>query len=266
MSPRHDHDRDNEASVPDTEGRDGQRDLSSGEAKNPPDEPGCSRREFLKLSGLIAAGFGISGWADLIWTREGLAAIPVSEGYLLVDPKKCQGCLTCMLACSLVHEGVESLSLARIQVRQNSFSRWPDDLMIDQCRQCERPLCVEACPVGALKAEAEFGYVRMVKKDECLGCGACFRACPRTPKGAVVMPCGETCGESRPYSRKCDLCADTPFWHETGGPEGKQACVQVCPVGAIAFTSQLPEQEGDSGYKVNLRDRAWRKLGFPGTD
>ncbi len=65
------------------------------------------------------------------------------------------------------------------------------------------------------------------------------------------------------YSRKCDLCAHTPFWNEAGGPGGKQACVEVCPVKAIAFTDKLPDQDGDSGYKVNLRDRNWYKLGFP---
>ena len=48
--------------------------------------------------------------------------IPAADGYLLVDIEKCQGCSSCMLACSLIHEGVESLSLARIQILQNSAS------------------------------------------------------------------------------------------------------------------------------------------------
>ena len=30
--------------------------------------------------------------------------IPASDGYFLVDVKKCQGFASCMLACSLVHE------------------------------------------------------------------------------------------------------------------------------------------------------------------
>ena len=224
-----------------------------------------SRRKFLKFSGMIAAGLGIGGVTNLIWTRDGRAAIRVSEGYLLVDPKKCQGCLSCMLACSLVHEGVESLSSARIQVMQNSFAKWPDDLMIDQCRQCEEPLCVQACPVDALEVNPEFGFVRMVDKDQCIACGACADACPYRPSRAVVMASEED-NTNLAYSRKCDLCADTPFWNEKGGPEGKQACILICPVGAIAFTPELPIQEGDSGYKVNLRDRNWKKLGFPTHD
>ena len=65
-------------------------------------------------------------------------------------------------------------------------------------------------------------------------------------------------------SRKCDLCAITPYhWDEAGGgPDGKQACVEVCPVGAIKFTREIPVQDGDAGYKVNLRDSAWQQLGY----
>ena len=50
-------------------------------------------------------------------------------------------------------------------------------------------------------------------------------------------------------SLKCDLCVDTPFWNEDGGPNGKQACKEVCPFDAIEFTREVPVQEGDIGYK-----------------
>jgi protein NrfC len=38
--------------------------------------------------------------------------------------------------------------------------------------------------------------------------------------------------------------------------------VEVCPLGAIQFTAEVPVQEGDAGYKVNLRGENWKKLGF----
>jgi len=223
---------------------------------------GFSRREFLVLSGSAAIGIGISGCTHLIWTKEaGVAAIPVSEGYLLVDTKKCQGCLSCMLACSMVHEGEINLSRSRIQVMQNSFEKWPDDLTIEQCRQCVDPACVEACEYDALKADPDFGNVRTVDPEKCVGCGACVEACPYTPSRPVVVEDEQYQGEEK--SRKCDLCARTPFWEEAGGPKGKQACIEVCPVGALSFTTQVPVQEGDTGYKVNLRDETWAALGYP---
>jgi protein NrfC len=65
------------------------------------------------------------------------------------------------------------------------------------------------------------------------------------------------------YVRLCDLCAEAPYWPENGGPHGKQACIEVCPMEAIAFTTIIPCQEGDSGYVVNLRGTVWAELGYP---
>jgi protein NrfC len=229
-----------------------------------------TRREFLKYSGTIVLLVGSGCYvpvnrksADHKALVKSSSGIPASDGYLLVDIKKCQGCVSCMLACSLVHEGVESTSLSRIQVIQNSFQAFPDDVTIEQCRQCVEPACVEACPVDALKASPKYGNVRMVDRNKCIGCGACFDECPFTPSRAYLAPDDAFDGENK--SRKCDLCSTAPYhWDPAGGgPDGKQACVEVCPLGAIKVTKEIPLQEGDAGYKVNLRDRNWRRLGYP---
>ncbi|MFC2023176.1 4Fe-4S dicluster domain-containing protein [Chloroflexota bacterium] len=236
-----------------------------------------TRRDFLKVTGAIVivagtAGCGPSardespGPTNTSGTGQILvpaSEIPPADGYLLVDIEKCQGCASCMLACSLIHEGVESLSLSRIQIMQNSFEAFPDDLTIEQCRQCVEPACVMVCPTGALKADARYGNVRMVDKEVCIGCGLCNDACPYTPSRAYLAADEEHGSENK--SRKCDLCASAPHhWDEAGGgPNGKQACVEVCPVGAIKFTEKIPKQSGDRGYRVDLRDRNWGKLGYP---
>ena len=190
------------------------------------------------------------------------SGIPASDGYLLVDIKKCQGCASCMLACSLVHEGVESLSLSRIQIIQNSFEAFPDDVTVEQCRQCVDPACVEACPESALTADARFDNVRMVELEKCTGCGACEEACPCIPSRSKLVAAENFDGDDKAF--KCDLCSITPYhWdYAGGGPAGKQACVEVCPVGAIKFTKEIPVQMGEIGYKVNLRTKNWWKLGY----
>ncbi len=231
-----------------------------------------TRREFLKVSGTIifwaGSGFYIPAMGgqtdpDTAKAPFQTAGIPPSDGYLIVDIKKCQGCASCMLACSLVHEGVESLSLARIQIMQDSFKAFPADVTIEQCRHCVDPACVRACPADALKANPAYGNVRMAAPDRCIGCGACFEACPFKPSRSVVAADERFKGKIK--SRKCDLCADTPYhWDKAGGgPKGRQACVEVCPVGAIGFTRSIPIQEGDAGYRVNLRNQAWARLGYP---
>ena len=213
-----------------------------------------SRRDFLKFTGTVAIGAGVL--QKLIWLDDSVAAIPASEGYLLVDTKKCQGCLSCMLACSLVHEGTQNLSFARIQILQNSFGKFPDDLTMAQCRQCVEPACVEACPEKALYVDKKNGNIRIVDVKKCIGCKSCVQACPFEPSRALWNP-------DKKKTLKCDLCSDAPFWSEKGGPKGKQACVEVCPLNAIKFTKEIPIQKGDLGYKVNLRGESWKKLGYP---
>ena len=212
-----------------------------------------SRRDFLRFIGTVTIGAEVL--PRLIWLNDAIAAIPASKGYLLVDTKKCQGCLSCMLACSLVHEGIENLSLARIQILQNSFEKFPDDLTMAQCRQCVEPACVEACPEKALFVDKKNGNVRIVDVKKCVGCKACIQACPFEPSLALW-------NTDKKKALKCDLCSDAPFWSEKGGVKGKQACVEVCPLSAIKFANEIPEQRGDTGYKVNLRGESWKKLGY----
>ena len=221
------------------------------------------RRDFLVISGAVVVGIG-TGVLHAANTKpqkpvvsaDKSSGIPPSSGYLLVDPKKCQGCMTCMLACSLVHEGRENISLSRIQIIQNPFAGFPGDILLEQCRQCVSPACVKACPTGALHADTKNGNIRMVNVKKCIGCMRCINACPFEPGRAIW-------NFEEKHSQLCDLCSDTPFWKEPGGPSGKQACVAVCPVNAIKFTKDIPVQEGDAGYTVNLRGKAWKKLGYP---
>lgn len=158
---------------------------------------------------------------------------PQSEGYLVVNNKKCAGCLSCMLVCSLVHEGEENLVLSRIQIIHNTFNKYPDDIKAAVCRQCGKPLCVQACPeeINACYIDTAHGNVRIIDETKCNGCGQCIEACPFVPH----MPVWNAVKQ---VAVKCDLCLNTPFWNEQGGPNGKQACIEICPVNAIKLVKR----------------------------
>lgn len=226
------------------------------------DEPRkTSRRNFIKVGSASLIGLSIGSlFPGGKWLEHKVYAVPASEGYLLVDTKKCQGCNTCMMICSLAHHGEMNLSTARIQIQQNPYKPFPDDIDISQCRQCAYPACAAACPTGALHADEKNGNVRLVSPDKCIGCQKCIEACPYTPTRTVW-------NHEEKHAQKCDLCLNTPYWKEQGGPKGLQACVQVCPNSAIKFTKEIPTQAGDSGYKVNLRkEDAWGEFGWPVED
>lgn len=215
---------------------------------------GLSRRQF--LAGLGGLGIGAILGAGIISAvlPDGVYAIEASEGYLLVDTKKCAGCQSCMLACSLVHSGKENLALSRIQVSKNALASFGEDIFQHQCRQCPEPSCVNACPVGAMHCDPETG-ARLVDEDKCVGCERCLESCPFTPSRVQW-------NFEEQHAQKCDLCKNTPFWNHTGGPRGEQACVCVCPMEAITFTHELPQQT-DQGYDVNLRNEHFARMAFP---
>ena len=237
--------------------------MKGNEASDRPDVSGpdkgktLSRREFMTTVGGVGVGAVLGGmFVNSVLLPDKVFAIPASGGYLLVDTKKCAGCTSCMMACSLTHHGETNMALSRIQITQNPWGKFPDDIEISQCRQCPYPACVAACPTGAMHADKETG-VRTVDEAKCIGCERCVNACPFTPSRALW-------NFEDKHAQKCDLCENAKYWDQVGGPNGKRACEEVCPMGAIQFTKVLPEQS-ETGYEKDMRTgTVWDTLGFGG--
>jgi protein NrfC len=213
-----------------------------------------SRRQFVKGVGAAGAGAVLGGlFVKGLVLPDQVLTIPASKGYLLVDTQKCGGCTSCMLACSMTHHGESNLSLSRIQITQDPYGKFPDDITLSQCRQCPFPSCVEACPTGAMHADAETG-VRTVDPKKCMGCERCVNACPFTPSRALW-------NFEEKHAQKCDLCKETTFWNKK---DGQRACESVCPMHAIAYTTEIPAQSA-KGYEADLRTGTpWMNIKFDG--
>jgi protein NrfC len=207
-----------------------------------------SRRDFVAGGGTFLAGGALAAYAPaatLAATKATKSPYAPSTGYLVYDSRRCSGCQSCMVACSLVHEGAASMSLSRIQVSRAILTSYPYDIQISVCRQCPDPMCVKSCPAGACHVSAANGNIRMIDAAKCVGCGECLKACPHSPHRIVWNPASHK-------AAKCDLCANTPFFSKKGGPAGSQACVTTCPMGALKLVTELPSQTDISGYDVNL--------------
>jgi len=226
--------------------------MADGKDEKGKDPKKYSRRDFVIGGGTIIAGGALAAVAPPE-TAEAAANYPRSAKYLVYDSRGCMGCLACMLACSLTHNGATSLSLARIQVHRAVLKMYPLDIRQNVCRQCPTPLCVDNCPTGACHVSAENGNVRMIDEAKCVGCQTCVNSCPQLPHRIIW-------DQAKKKATKCDLCVNTPYYNKKGGPDGAQACVEACPGNALKVVDEMPEQAdlrggGDQnrGYDRNLQ-------------
>jgi len=141
---------------------------------------------------------------------------------ILVNPQLCRDCQTCVLACSLYHENVCSLSLARLQIIKD-MEIYEFNILI--CRHCDQPECVLACPCNAIQVNKQ--GVILIMAEDCNQCGLCALNCPYE---AIFY-----CEVSGKYN-KCDLCAN-----RLGGP----LCVELCPVKAITLNIETASARRD---------------------
>ncbi len=211
-----------------------------------------SRRDFVVGSGSVLAGGALAAYTPATAAAAEKSSYPLSSAYLVYDSRRCTGCLNCMLACSLVHDGATSTSLSRIQVSRAILTKYPHDMQIHVCRQCPEPMCVKNCPAGACYINAANANVRMIDAQKCIGCQTCLQSCPFIPHRTIWDHIANK-------ASKCDLCADTPHFDKKGGPAGAQACVVTCPVGALKLVTELPDQRDNIGYDINIAPPAKAK-------
>ena len=235
--------------------------LMAGDNKAVPEKSAkkkFSRRAFVVGSGTALAGGALTVVAPNTAEAKKQDSYARATHYLVYDSKNCAGCYGCMTACSLVHDGEVNFSLSRIQMHRAVLDEYPFDVQINVCRQCPTPLCVENCPTGAAHVSAENGNVRMINKEVCIGCKTCLKSCPFIPHRPVW-------NHLTKKATKCDLCAETPYFHKEGGPGKNQACVDACPASALKVVTELPDQTDISGYDRNLQPprKAMPKFAMP---
>ena len=184
-----------------------------------------SRRDFLVTGGTVVAVDALiattpaKAAAAASPSPPQRAKYPKSQGYLVYDSKKCAGCTTCMLSCSLTHYGVQSLSLSRIQIMQDSFGKFPNDVIMAPCRQCIDPPCVRNCPVGAAYVDEKNGNVRRIDQRNASAARPASR-CVRSSRIALFgitklkNPPSATCASILPTGMKrAALAANRPALH-----------------------------------------------------
>ena len=132
------------------------------------------------------------------------------EKRVILDMDRCVGCRSCSAACFYGHRGMPNVAYGVIE----------EGTLPIICRQCREPVCVDACPVEALRRE-DSGIVRR-SRMLCIGCGSCVYACPF----GVIHP-----DLKQHQVAKCDLCEERVLAGDA------PRCVAACTSGALRFES-----------------------------
>jgi len=92
---------------------------------------------------------------------------------------------------------------------------------------CADPVCIEVCPVEAIKKRAKDGIV-VVDRGKCIGCESCLEECPF---GAPRFG-------SDKKMQKCDLCV-----HDIDFDKEFPPCVETCPTQALQLSRMYPGEK-----------------------
>ncbi len=182
------------------------------------------RRDLLKVSGAAAVA-GTMAWTASAGAREATEQIPPAMGHIETNSLKCSGCRTCAIVCSLNHGDQCGPTKARIRIIQESRDLFNTTMIT--CKQCETPMCYNACHAnggGAMYIDETTG-ARVIDQEACIGCQVCAKACPQWPNSPIYYD------EDSQTCFKCDLCGGDP------------QCLKFCPMSASFSDRAYPVEE-----------------------
>ena len=97
---------------------------------------------------------------------------------MVIDLKLCIGCQACSLACKQECGTPRGVYWTKTLIEE--VGTYPNVTRVytpQICNHCEEAPCEKACPTGASYTDIEHGVV-LVDYDKCVGCRACYVACP----------------------------------------------------------------------------------------
>ncbi|MGD9209528.1 MAG: 4Fe-4S dicluster domain-containing protein [Desulfobacteraceae bacterium] len=251
-----------------------------------------SRRQFLKIAGISAAGLSTSPVLSVLasgtqesqesepQTKSNEKALTAKQWAMVIDTTKFNGpedMEPLIEACHKIHN-VPKFETKNHEIKwiweteyKHAFPNRPNNFLNEEvehrpflvlCNHCENPPCVRACPTKATFKRESDGIVLM-DFHRCIGCRFCMAACPygarsfnfRDPRPFIAKQNKEFPTRMKGVVEKCNFCAELLA-------VGKQpACVEASN-GAIVFGDLYdPDSEVRKLLKTRYTIRRKESLG-----
>jgi carbon-monoxide dehydrogenase iron sulfur subunit len=148
----------------------------------------------------------------------------VKRIYCQID--KCLSCHSCEIACAVaqskskelitaISEDPLPLQLIKVEYIDEKGKVNARRSIAIQCRQCEDPVCYQACIAGGIYKDKKSGKI-ISEPEKCVGCWSCIMVCPF---GVIIQ------NDKDHMALRCDLCPD----------EEIPPCVTACPTHALVY-------------------------------
>jgi Fe-S-cluster-containing dehydrogenase component len=196
---------------------------------------------------------------------EARKGLPGRKFVMVIDLARCKNARKCVEACQeghLLPKDHEWIKLYLLQDDISTAKYW----FPRPCFQCDKPMCVSVCPVGATYKRAD-GIV-LVDNQRCIGCKFCMTGCPysvrvfnwkdpevKVPEGHVYDP-EDNIPAVEGTVGKCVFCADN--LRKNILPR----CVTACPMGVIYFGDLLEDTITNSTETVRFSKIMLDRAGY----
>lgn len=220
------------------------------------------RKEFLKAAAVGMAGVLAVSWGKASSVLAQTKSAPRKHRWgMVIDLQRCILCRACTVSCK--QENKTPPGMLYNPVLEEEVGEYPKvsrRWFPRPCMHCEKPACLEACPVKAIKKRSD-GIV-YVDWDICQGVQACIEACPyevpifdegekyhdgnsvwsevASPELGLMQEPGKRISVGK--ARKCTFCLHKQ--DENGDYVDLPACAKTCMGRAIHF-GDLADSKGE---------------------
>ncbi|GAB3027923.1 4Fe-4S ferredoxin N-terminal domain-containing protein [Natronobiforma cellulositropha] len=239
------------------------------------DEEELERREVLQKMGAAGAFVGLGAWATAENRDESASAEaaasdeddPNRQWGMVIDLDKCDGCLSCVIACSQENQTSAGSNWMYVFTYEDD-DQDGENFLVRTCQMCTNAPCEKVCPTTARHTRTEDGLV-LTDYDVCIGCRYCQVACPYGVNyfqwGEPDVPGSEIDPhhayddrgrwvDSRPPKGVMGKCTMCPTRQDDPDRRGTTGCEDACSMDAIYFGDMNDPESDPNQYLETVRE------------